>query len=1468
MTSHAAIAYRLQGVPDGYDRNNVRDLVCRLLRLDNKDVVVRSLAQHPSKEGEKVATLSFLANPTVLGHHERPTQWMFEEYDVEDGGTRIVLTLDTHFHGFTPLHGSDDDECDVDLVALSGLNGHAFGSFKAKGLNFMWIRDNLARDLQKCRLFIYGYDTNLVQSASRQTILDLGTQFAESLKTLSMSERPLILLGHSLGGLVLEQAIIDLSSPLPQIFIRRSVSLLHRIKGILLFGVPHKGMSTEALITVVQGQPNRDLIGSLNIDSPLLQLQLREFKKVRAKMRRATVVAFFETEETPTITQIAGRWQLSGPSTLLVAKTSATSVADTSIPINRNHSEMVKFPPHSEDYNRVLSQLKLIKEDKPIEQLTEEEIKALHSLGFPEQHWRRDEIEPGEDTCEWLNTNVNFRTWLRTSEDATLRRLWVRGHPGTGKSALIKYALNYLSRYHAARFIVVSFFFHSRGTPLQRTNLGFCRSILQQLLMRPSRTLRTFTQLYRERCRATRGSEIQWSEGELQVLLGRALDSTRKPLCILVDAIDEAGKSTAEELVHRFRKWTEYSVNVRILFTCRYYPPLPSICRLVISMEKENSEDISRIVGSDLSSEFNEVDAQVLEHEIIERANGMFQWATSVSKTVVDARRELGQSVHVLKEKIGQLPMDLSDLYATLLDTLTEAEKSQSVKLIRWILFAYKPLDIPALQHALVTDVDMSIRSSTQFPASPYFFDVEKAVGTLSRGLVEVREHDGRRIAQFVHQSVSDYLLHRGGLQKIDGSTEEREVIGNGHYQLARSCIRYLLLEDLQHASATLVGDPSEHPSHESHRSFEATFPLSKYARHFWLAHTIQVDMSGTDQADLLDILPWIFDEEVPDVFRMPWITLPSGRRFIPGDGTWDMPLELLRPITKPKDSTKRFFKRTYDTFQLARIHRYMWSTSNSNALRKPFNIFALAGVRSVWQALLRQAEKDHDTKSDKSTQQRAHHLGNLLFYGPKQSTKAAFMPIEEFIRRKHAFESSPLLNLLFGNPDIRPGEIPQQLMNAHVNNWFFVVPLFLAVALEHEALVLAFIKAGAEIQISSDDGDFPLSAFELGIQTENQAILHLLIDSYWKDSLVHTGQALHYAIQKKKDLMVTLLLEHCIPLYQPSVFVNVTIDDEDPLTPMEAAIESGMVSTMRILADAGANATTTCKGKPLILKYMKQRGPETVALLLNFGLDPNTGPPRWPTPLMEAVSNSDIQMVDVLLQDARTDPNLTDERGLTALMRIFDSNHRKRVNFSKSLSIFEHCARSGRFNMNMRDPYGQSLLSQAVFRGFSNIVNVLLFEGHANPNIRAASDRTPLMQSVLLGTSPVTKLLLSCENIDLEARDCWGFTALYHAMRRGNTACANLILSHPRFEFQSARSHLASLLFTAIASGRTEFLAHLADICPREVGTFLLAELRSRAEDEGKAFVVRQLDIIETSIQEEDPAITNMRRELRSFAL
>lgn len=63
-------------------------------------------------------------------------------------------------------------------------------------------------------------------------------------------------------------------------------------------------MSTDALITMVQQQPNRELISSLSPDSDFLRLHHIRFKQARSKMRKSTVIAFFETEETPTIANV------------------------------------------------------------------------------------------------------------------------------------------------------------------------------------------------------------------------------------------------------------------------------------------------------------------------------------------------------------------------------------------------------------------------------------------------------------------------------------------------------------------------------------------------------------------------------------------------------------------------------------------------------------------------------------------------------------------------------------------------------------------------------------------------------------------------------------------------------------------------------------------------------------------------------------------------------------------------------------------------------------------------------------------------------------------------------------------------------------------------------------------------------------------------------------------------------------
>lgn len=93
----------------------------------------------------------------------------------------------------------------VSLIAISGLNGHAYGSFKQRGGSFMWLRDALPKDLSCARILIYGYDTSLVNSESFQNISDVGKRLRKAILDVRRRDnRRLIFIGHSLGGIVIK----------------------------------------------------------------------------------------------------------------------------------------------------------------------------------------------------------------------------------------------------------------------------------------------------------------------------------------------------------------------------------------------------------------------------------------------------------------------------------------------------------------------------------------------------------------------------------------------------------------------------------------------------------------------------------------------------------------------------------------------------------------------------------------------------------------------------------------------------------------------------------------------------------------------------------------------------------------------------------------------------------------------------------------------------------------------------------------------------------------------------------------------------------------------------------------------------------------------------------------------------------------------------------------------------------------
>jgi hypothetical protein len=59
------------------------------------------------------------------------------------------------------------------VISVTGLAGHAFGSWKHHETHQMWLKDFLPRDVTNIRIMSYGYDSSLLgQSRAASKLLD------------------------------------------------------------------------------------------------------------------------------------------------------------------------------------------------------------------------------------------------------------------------------------------------------------------------------------------------------------------------------------------------------------------------------------------------------------------------------------------------------------------------------------------------------------------------------------------------------------------------------------------------------------------------------------------------------------------------------------------------------------------------------------------------------------------------------------------------------------------------------------------------------------------------------------------------------------------------------------------------------------------------------------------------------------------------------------------------------------------------------------------------------------------------------------------------------------------------------------------------------------------------------------------------------------------------------------------------
>ena len=166
---------------------------------------------------------------------------------------------------------------------------------------------------------------------------------------------------------------------------------------------------------------------------------------------------------------------------------------------------------------------------------------------------RRNMIEHGAaGTCGWLRDHETLAQWSRQHRGL----LWLKGRPGSGKSTVMKYALQELPAIYDTESITISFFFHTRGHELQKSPLGLYRSFLHQILSRVPGALRDMVAYFDEQQRTIGEAGKQWT-WELQILRSFLESSLPKilerfPVIICIDALDECGEEPAVKLIAYF----------------------------------------------------------------------------------------------------------------------------------------------------------------------------------------------------------------------------------------------------------------------------------------------------------------------------------------------------------------------------------------------------------------------------------------------------------------------------------------------------------------------------------------------------------------------------------------------------------------------------------------------------------------------------------------------------------------------------------------------------------------------------------------------------------------------------------------------------------------------------------------------------------------------------------------------------
>ena len=215
----------------------------------------------------------------------------------------------------------DHETPDVDIVCVPGLGANPEESWKSTDAKspYNWLSDTdgLKRDFPKARVLLYQYESAWSGALRvKQFLGNIATTLLHGLSTEreNAQRRPIVFIGHSMGGLVVAKAVVTAES-------RRDLFplMFEAITGCLFFGTPFAGTKAAAAAAMLASigekmdlATSSKLLDMMKPDDEGLNELRNDFVRLAGKLTPKIELFCFYEEQPTDFAQLAGLPSLFG----------------------------------------------------------------------------------------------------------------------------------------------------------------------------------------------------------------------------------------------------------------------------------------------------------------------------------------------------------------------------------------------------------------------------------------------------------------------------------------------------------------------------------------------------------------------------------------------------------------------------------------------------------------------------------------------------------------------------------------------------------------------------------------------------------------------------------------------------------------------------------------------------------------------------------------------------------------------------------------------------------------------------------------------------------------------------------------------------------------------------------------------------------------------------------------------------